>query len=88
MANLILHSIEYRLFRTRRDAETGVDYLNGRFRRTMRTACQQKQGGDRGGLNEYAESDAGVLTHLAQSAYASLTGMLSVLSQISEERAP
>jgi hypothetical protein len=38
-------------------------------------------------LHGYTENDAGVLTHLAQSAYASLTGMLTVLSQVSEERA-
>jgi protein gp37 len=36
-------------------------------------------------LHDYAESDAGVLTHLAQSAYASLTGMLAILNDITKE---
>jgi protein gp37 len=38
-------------------------------------------------VHEYAEDpDAGVLSHLAQSAYASLTGMLQVLSGVCDQR--
>src|SRR5579859_6082236 len=43
VSNLIVYCIERRLLRPRRDAEAGIDDLNGCLRRAVRTCGQQKE---------------------------------------------